>query len=91
MPFERHTAEGIIHELREAEIALAKGPTTGEVVHRFGETEQTNDRSRKEYGGMKLDRARRPARAPQRSAIGQSASGSRSSAVTRRPPKFWVQ
>lgn len=30
MPRKRHTAEEIIHKLREAEIALAKGLTTGD-------------------------------------------------------------
>ncbi len=37
----RHTAEQIIRKLREAEVELAKGQTTGEVARRLGITEQT--------------------------------------------------
>ena len=59
MPRKRHSSEEIIHKLREAEIALAKGSTTGEVVRQLGVTEQTYYRWRKEYGGMKVDQARR--------------------------------
>ena len=59
MPRKRHSSEEIIHRLREAEIALAKGNTTGEVVRQLGVTEQTYYRWRKEYGGMKVDQARR--------------------------------
>ena len=59
MPRKQHTAEAIIHKLREAEIALAQGLTTGEVVRQLGVTEQTYYRWRKQYGGMKVDQARR--------------------------------
>lgn len=59
MPRKKHTAEEIIHKLREAEIAFAKGLTTGEVVRQLGVTEQTYYRWRKQYGGMKVDQARR--------------------------------
>ena len=38
---ERHTAEQIMAKLREAEVELAKGRTTGEVCRRIGVTEQT--------------------------------------------------
>jgi len=41
MPRKRHTAEQIISKLREAEVELAKGQTTGEVVRKLGITEQT--------------------------------------------------
>jgi sulfur carrier protein ThiS len=37
----RYTAEQIIGKLREAEIELAKGQTTADVVHKLGITEQT--------------------------------------------------
>ena len=37
----RHTAEQIIGKLREAEVALAEGQTTGEIVRKLGITEQT--------------------------------------------------
>ncbi len=55
----RHTAEQIIGKLREAEVALAKGQTTGEVARKLGITEQTDYRWRKEYGGLRVDPAKR--------------------------------
>ena len=55
----RHTAEQIIGKLREAEVALAKGQTTGEVARKLGITEQTDYRWRKEYGGLRVDQAKR--------------------------------
>ena len=55
----RHTAEQIIAKLREAEIELAKGQKTADVIRRLGSTEQTYYRWRKEYGGLRLDQARR--------------------------------
>ena len=55
----RHTAEQIIGKLRTAEIELAKGQNTLEVVRKLGITEQTYYRWRKEYGGLRLDQAKR--------------------------------
>ncbi len=55
----RHTAEQIIGKLREAEVDLAKGQTTGDVVRKLGITEQTYYRWRKEYGGLRVDQAKR--------------------------------
>lgn len=55
----RHTAEEIIGKLRTAEIELAKGSATAEVVRKLGITEQTYYRWRKEYGGLRLDQAKR--------------------------------
>jgi transposase-like protein len=55
----RHTDEQIIHKLREAEIALAQGRTTKEVCKQLEVTEQTYYRWRKEYGGLKVDQAKR--------------------------------
>jgi len=55
----RYTAEQIIAKLREAEIELAKGQTTPEVVRKLGISEQTYYRWRKEYGGLRVDQARR--------------------------------
>jgi putative transposase len=55
----RYTAEQIIGKLREAEIELAKGQTTPEVVRELGISEQTYYRWRKEYGGLRVDQARR--------------------------------
>ena len=55
----RHTAEEIIGKLRTAEIELAKALGTVEVVRNLGITEQTYYRWRKEYGGLRLDQAKR--------------------------------
>ena len=55
----RHSDEEIIHKLREAEVALAQGRTTMEVCKQLEITEQTYYRWRKEYGGLKVDQAKR--------------------------------
>jgi len=55
----RHTDEQIIHKLREAEVALAQGKTTKDVCKQLEVTEQTYYRWRKEYGGLKVDQAKR--------------------------------
>ena len=59
MARKRHTPEQIIRKLREAEVELAKGLTTPDVVRKLGITEQTYYRWRKEYGGLRLDQAKR--------------------------------
>jgi transposase-like protein len=51
--------EQIIHMLREAEIKLAGGKTTGEVCRELGISEQSYYRWRKEYGGMQVSQARK--------------------------------
>lgn len=55
----RHTAEQIVNKLREAEIELSKGQTIPMVAKKLGITDQTYYRWRKEYGGLKVDQARR--------------------------------
>jgi putative transposase len=55
----RHTPEQIISKLREAEVKLAQGTAIGQVCKDLAVTEQTYYRWRKEYGGLKLDQARR--------------------------------
>ena len=55
----RHTAEQIIGKLREAEVALAKGQPLALVVRKLGIAEQTYYRWRKEYGGLRVDQAKR--------------------------------
>ena len=51
--------EQIIAKLREAEILLINGQSVQAAVRQIGVTEQTYYRWRKEYGGMKVDQARR--------------------------------
>ncbi len=53
------TAEQIIIMLREAEVLVSQGSTVIEVARKLGITEQTYYRWRREYGGMKVDQARR--------------------------------
>ena len=55
----RHTAEQIIAKLRAAEVGLAKGQALAEVVRRLEISEQTYYRWRKEYGGLRVDQAKR--------------------------------
>ncbi len=55
----RHPPEQIITALREAEVGLARGKTVGMVSRELGISEQTYYRWRQEFGGMKVDQARR--------------------------------
>lgn len=59
MPAKRHTPEQIITKLREAEVLLSQGATIAVAARQIGITEQTFYRWRTEYGGMKLDQAKR--------------------------------
>jgi transposase-like protein len=51
--------EQIISKLREVEILLSNGQAVQTAVRQIGVTEQTYYRWRKEYGGMKVDQAKR--------------------------------
>ena len=55
----RYAAEEIIAKLREAEVHLAQGDTVGQAVRKLGVSEQTYYRWRREYGGMRVDQAKR--------------------------------
>ena len=55
----RYSPEQIIKKLREAEVLISKGMTTGKAARQIGVTEQTFYRWRKEYGGMRIDQAKR--------------------------------
>jgi len=59
MPKKGYSPEQIIHKLREAEVFLSQGVTVGEVCRKIGVTDVTYYRWRKEYGGMRVDQARR--------------------------------
>jgi putative transposase len=48
-----------LNKLREAEVLLSQGATVGEVCRKIGVTDVTYYRWRKEYGGMRVDQARR--------------------------------
>ncbi len=51
--------EQIIGKLREAEVLLSHGLTVGEASRKLGITEQTYYRWRREYGGMRVEQAKR--------------------------------
>jgi len=59
MAKKKYTAEQIIAMLREVEVLLAQGQTVAHAVRHIGIVEQTYYRWRKEYGGMKVDQAKR--------------------------------
>jgi len=59
MPKKRHSAEQIITKLREAEVLQSKGQTLLQVCKALGVTQQTYYRWRKEYGGLRVDQAKR--------------------------------
>ena len=54
-----YTPEQIINKLHEAEILLSQGANSAEASRKIGVTEQTYYRWRREYGGMRVDQARR--------------------------------
>ncbi len=54
-----HSPEQVINKLREAEILLNQGAKVGEASRKIGVTEQTYYRWRKEYGGMRIEQAKR--------------------------------
>ena len=55
----KHTPEQIVNVLRQIEVAIANGKTTPQACKEGGVTEQTFYRWRKEYGGLKVDQAKR--------------------------------
>jgi putative transposase len=54
-----YTPEQIINKLREAEILSSQGSSIGEASRKIGVTQQTYYRWRREYGGMRVEQARR--------------------------------
>ena len=59
MSTKRFGVEQIINHLREAEVLMSQGQTVGEICRRIGVSEQSYYRWRREYGGLKIDQARR--------------------------------
>jgi len=55
----RATAEQIVNVLRQIEVAVANGKATPLACREAGITEQSYYRWRKEYGGLKVDQAKR--------------------------------
>jgi transposase-like protein len=59
MARKNYTPEQILIKLREAEVMQSKGQSIGEACRQIGVTETTYYKWRKEYGGLKLDQAKR--------------------------------
>ena len=54
-----YTPEQIINKLRETEIMLSQGVILSAILKKIGVSDVTYYRWRKEYGGMRVDQARR--------------------------------
>jgi transposase-like protein len=59
MSRKRYSPEEIVNKLREAEVLISKGQAISQVCKQIGITDQTYYRWRKEYGGLKVDQAKR--------------------------------
>ena len=59
MSKKRFTGEQIISKLREAEVLQSNGQSISEICRQIGIKEQTYYKWRKEYGGMRVDQAKR--------------------------------
>jgi len=53
------TPEQIINKLREAEIHINQGISIAEASRKIGVTQQTYYRWRKEYGGLRIEQAKK--------------------------------
>lgn len=59
MPKKRHTPEEIISHLRTVELEQAKGDSLEEAARKVGVTQQTIVRWKAEFGGLRIDQAKR--------------------------------
>lgn len=59
MARKRYAAEDIIGHLRTIEIETGKGLAVADACRKLGITEQTYYRWKKEYGGLRVDQAKR--------------------------------
>jgi len=59
MSRKRYTPEQIIGKLREAEVRLSQGERVGVICRSLGISEQSYYRWRREYGGLKVNQAKR--------------------------------
>lgn len=59
MARKRHTPEEIIRQLRVAEIELGKGQSLELVCQKLSISEVTYHRWKKEYGGLRIEQAKR--------------------------------
>ena len=59
MPRKVYTPEQIIRMLRDAELMSSKGLSAAQFCKELGISEQTYYRWRKEYGGLRIEQAKR--------------------------------
>ena len=59
MPMERYKPEQIVMVLRQIEVQIANGKTAPQACKEAGIHTQTYYRWRKEYGGLKVEQAKR--------------------------------
>ena len=59
MPMKKHKPEQIVALLRQIEVEIANGKNTPQACKEAEITVQTYYRCRKEFGGLKLDQAKR--------------------------------
>ncbi len=56
---QRHTAEQIIGKLHEADVLQSEGKTIAEITRQLAISDMTYYKWRKEYGGLRIDQAKR--------------------------------
>ena len=59
MPMQRYRPEQIVTVLRQIEVTVANGKSTPQACKEAGISTQTYYRWRKEYGGLKVEQAKR--------------------------------
>lgn len=59
MARKHHTADEIVAKLRQVELLMSQGKSTGDAVRAIGVTEATYYRWRQDFGGLKGDQVRR--------------------------------
>ena len=59
MPKKKHTPEEIISKLRQVDVLIAQGQSIATAVKAISVSEQCYYRWRNEYGGLRLDQAKR--------------------------------
>ena len=59
MTRKRYTPEQIIRTLRESEVMISQGKSISQASHQIGIVDQTYYKWRREYGGMRVDQAKR--------------------------------
>jgi len=55
----KHSVESIVSKLREVEVMTGNGQSLREVLRQVGISDATYYKWRKEYGGLKVDQAKR--------------------------------